>query len=103
MEAEWLTEDSRFLLIGQIYPEWELRKALLGVIERDQAGHYFISNEESGLYAVGFSHDEALIDFKQTLLDNYERLEARAGEDSDLQLLLWKYQKYLKRPSSPVV
>jgi hypothetical protein len=29
--------------------------------------------------------------------DNYLLLEARAGEDLDLQILFWKYQRYLER------
>jgi hypothetical protein len=103
MESNWLTEDSQFLLIGQIYPEWILRKSLPGLVERDQAGHYFISNEGLGVYAVGFTRAEALEDFKQTLIYNYLYLEAKAGEDPELERLLQDYQKYLKRAESLAV
>jgi hypothetical protein len=103
MESNWLTEDSQFLLIGQIYPEWTLRKSLLGLVERDQAGHYFISNEALGVYAVGFTREEALEDFKQTLIHNYQYLEAKAEEEPELAGLLREYQKYLKRSDSLAV
>ena len=99
MEADWLVEVSRFVLTGQIYPGWLVQKALLGVVERDQVGHYFMSNEELGIYAVGVTYEEALTDFKDTLIDNFQRLEARIGEDPDLERLFRQYQKYLKRPA----
>jgi hypothetical protein len=92
MEPNGLTEDSYFLLIGQIYSEWVLRKSLQGVVERAQAAHYYISNEALGLFAVVFTREDALTDFEQTLIDNYQRLEARVGEDPDLELLFREYQ-----------
>src|SRR5262245_31405121 len=97
MDSEGLREVSRFVTIGLFYPGWFLRKPLLGIVEQDQAGHYFVSNEPLGLYAVGFTRDEALEEFKFTIIDNYLILEARAGEDLDLKILFWEYQKYLER------
>jgi hypothetical protein len=94
---DWLVEDSHFVVIGQLYPGWLLKKGLLGVIERDQAAHYYISNEDLGLYAVGLTQEEAEADFKHTIIDNYRRLEKGAKEDLDLKILLSEYQKYLER------
>jgi hypothetical protein len=95
-QAGWLTEVSRFTTAGHIYPGWILTRPLLGIIERDQAGHYYISNEGLGLYAVGLTQPEALDDFTTSLIDNYRFLAARAGGDPDLEILFQKYQKYLQ-------
>ena len=103
MEPNWLTETSRFVTIGLFYPGWFLRKPLLGIVERDQAGHYFVSNETLCLYAVGFTRDEALEEFKSTIIDNYQLLEARAEQDLDLKILFWEYQKYLERADPLVI
>jgi hypothetical protein len=103
MEAEWLVKDSQIVMIGRFQPEWFLRKPLLAVVEQDRMGHYLISNEGLVLYAVGFTQEEALEDFKAALISTYQFLEARAGEDPDLERLLLEYQKYLERPSSPAV
>lgn len=97
MKPDWLEEDSRFVTIGHLHPGWKLTKALLCIVERDQAGHYFISNERLGVYAVGFTRQQAMVDFKNTLIDNYQSLETRAGGDLDLKMLLWEYRKYLER------
>jgi hypothetical protein len=91
-----LVEVSRCAAAGYIYPGWRLIKPLLGLIERDQAGHYYISNEGLGLYAVGFTQEEALADFMTVLIDNYQLLEAGAGDDPDLEALFQKYQAYLR-------
>ena len=99
MEPDWLKDVGRLLLTGYIYSGWIVRKAILAVVERDEEGHYFISNELLGLYAVGITQEEALEDFKATLIDNYQYLEAKAGEDPDLAGLFQEYQKYLKRPA----
>jgi hypothetical protein len=42
MEAEWLTEVIRFIVVGQVYPGWLLKKPLRGVVEQDRMGHYLI-------------------------------------------------------------
>jgi hypothetical protein len=102
MGSEWLREVIRFIVVGQIYPGWLLKKPLLGVVEQDRMGYYLISNEELVLYAIGATEEEALEDFKGALIDNYEYLEAQAGEDPDLARLFQEYQKYLKR-SDPLV
>lgn len=95
-QAGWLTEVSRFTTAGHIYPGWVLTRPLLGIIERDQAGHYYISNEGLGLYAVGLTQPEALDDFTTSLIDNYRLLAKRARDDPDLELLFQKYQRYLQ-------
>lgn len=97
MESNWLTEAGRLVLAGYISPGWLLRSNLLAVVERDKEGHYFISNEELGVYAVGFSHEQALEDFKHTLIDNYGLLEKGVETDLDLIDLFGQYQKCLKR------
>lgn len=99
MEPDWLKDIGRLLLTGYVYSGWWLRKSLLAVVERDEEGHYFISNEGLGLYAIGITQEEALEDFKTTLIGNYQYLEARAREDPDLERLFQEYQKYLKRPA----
>ena len=99
MEPDWLKEIGRLLLTGYVYSGWMVRKAILGVVERDEEGHYFISNETLGLYAVGITQEEALEDFKATLINNYQYLEARVAEDPDFANLFKEYQKYLKRPA----
>jgi hypothetical protein len=97
MDADWLKEESRFVTIGHLQPGWRLTKALLCIVERDQAGHYFISNEPLGLYAVGLTRGQAMLDFQASLIDNYQHLERQAGKDLDLKILFWEYQKYLER------
>jgi hypothetical protein len=97
MESKWLTDVGRLLITGYIQPGWLLRKSLLTVVERDEEGHYFISNEALGVYAVGITQEQVLEDFKTTLVYNYEYLEVRAG-DPDLGGLFGEYQKYLNRP-----
>lgn len=99
METEWLRKDGHLLLTGYIYPGWLVKKAVVGLIERDESGYYYMSNEALGIYATGVTYEDALEDFKATLIDNYQRLEARVGEDPDLQMLFREYQKYLKRPA----
>jgi hypothetical protein len=103
MDSDWLREISRFVTIGRFHPGWFLIKPLLGIVEQDQAGHYFVSNETLGLYAVGFTREEALDEFKSSIIDNYRYLEARAGEDLDLKILFWEYQKYLQRDAPVAV
>jgi hypothetical protein len=91
-----IVEVSRFTTVGYIQPGWMLIKPLSGVVEQDQAGHYFfISNEGLGLYAVGFTQEEALADFKTSLIGNYQLLEARVRVEPDLELLFQEYQAYL--------
>ena len=99
MESDWLKDTGRLLLTGYVYSGWMVRKAILAVVERDEEGHYFISNELLGLYAVGITQEEALEDFKATLIGNYQYLEAKVGEDPDFVNLFQEYQKYLKRPA----
>ena len=99
MESDWLKDTGRLLLTGFVYSGWMVKKAILAVVERDEEGHYFLSNELLGLYAVGITQEEALEDFKSTLVNNYQYLEAKAEEDPDLELLFREYQKYLKRPA----
>lgn len=94
----WLIQVGYVLITGYIRPSWLLIKPLLGITERDQAGFYLISNEPLGLYAVGINQKEAFEDFKTSVVNNYQLLEASAGNDSDLQALLWEYQQYLKPP-----
>ena len=94
-----LTRAGQVLITGYIYPGWLLARPILGIEEQDEAGCYFISNEGLGLYAVGFTHEEALADFRQTLISNYQLLEAQANENADLQVLFQEYRKYLKSPS----
>lgn len=91
-----IVEVSRFTTVGYIQPGWMLIKPLSGIVEQDQAGHYFfISNEGLGLYAVGFTQEEALADFKTSLIGNYQLLEARVRAEPDLELLFQEYQEYL--------
>jgi hypothetical protein len=99
MESDWLKEAGRLLLTGYVYSGWMVKKAILALVERDEEGHYFISNETLGLYAVGITQEEALEDFKATLVDNYQYLEAKVDEDPDFANLFLEYQKYLKRPA----
>ena len=99
MEPNWLKETGRLLLTGYVYSGWMVKKAILALVERDEEGHYFISNETLGLYAVGITQEEALEDFKATLVGNYQYLEAKVGEDPDFANLFQEYQKYLKRPA----
>jgi hypothetical protein len=94
-----LISEAPFVITGYIYSEWLLAKPLPGLTERDQEGYYFISNEGLGLYAVGVTWEEALVNFKASLIDNYQLLEASAKDDSDLQALFREYQTYLKPPS----
>src|SRR5262245_39933407 len=92
-----IVEVSRFTTVGYIQPGWMLIKPLSGVVEQDQEGHYyFISNEGLGLYAVGFTQEEALADFKSSLIGNYQLLEARVGAEPDLAFLFQEYQGYLQ-------
>ena len=90
-------EVSRFTTVGYIQPGWMLIKPLSGIVEQDQEGlYFFISNEGLGLYAVGFTQEEALADFKASLIDNYQLLESRVRGEPDLELLFQEYQEYLK-------
>ena len=92
-----IVEISRFTTVGYIQPGWMLIKPLSGVVEQDQEGlYFFISNEGLGLYAVGFTQEEALADFKTSLIDNYQLLESRVRGEPDLELLFQEYQEYLK-------
>jgi hypothetical protein len=91
-----LKEVSRCATTGYISSGWRLIKPLLGLIEQDQAGHYYISNEALGLYAVGFTQQEALTDFTASLIDNYQLLETRAGDDPDMAALFREYRQYLR-------
>jgi hypothetical protein len=92
-----IVEVSRFTTVGYIQPGWMLIKPLSGVVEQDQEGlYFFISNEGLGLYAVGFTQEEALADFKTSLIGNYQLLEARVRGEPDLELLFQEYQEYLK-------
>jgi hypothetical protein len=92
-----IVEVSRFTTVGYIQPGWMLIKPLSGVVEQDQEGlYFFISNEGLGLYAVGFTQEEALADFKTSLIGNYQLLESRVRGEPDLELLFQEYQEYLK-------
>ena len=92
-----IVEVSRFTTVGYIQPGWMLIKPLSGIVEQDQEGlYFFISNEGLGLYAVGFTQEEALADFKTSLIDNYQLLESRVRGEPDLELLFQEYQGYLK-------
>jgi hypothetical protein len=92
-----IVEVSRFTTVGYIQPGWMLIKPLSGIVEQDQEGlYFFISNEGLGLYAVGFTQEEALADFKTSLIDNYQLLESRVRGEPDLELLFQEYQEYLK-------
>lgn len=97
MGADWLVKEGQIVMIGRFQPGWFLKKPLLGIVERDRGGHYLVSNEGLALYAIGASEEEALVDFKEMLVSAYQFLEARAGEDLDLKILFWEYQKYLER------
>jgi hypothetical protein len=91
-----LVEVSRFVTAGYIYSGWRLIKPLLGTIEQDQVGHYYISNEALGLYAVGVTQADALADFMTSLIYNYQLLQRRIGNDPDLAALFQEYKKYLQ-------
>ena len=86
-QSSGLMRAGQVLITGYISPGWLLARPVLGIEEQDEAGHFFLSNEALGLYAVGFTQEEALADFRQTLISNYRRLEAQANENSDLQSL----------------
>ena len=98
-QSSGLMRAGQVLITGYIDPGWLLVKPLLGIHEQDRSGYHFISNEGLGLYAVGFTQEEALADFKQTLIGNYQLLEAKVNDSSDLQALFQEYRKYLKSPS----
>jgi hypothetical protein len=98
-QSSELMRAGQVLITGYIYPGWLLARPILGIEEQDEAGCYFISNEGLGLYAVGFTQEQALADFRQTFISNYQLLETQANENSDLQVLFQEYRKYLKSPS----
>jgi hypothetical protein len=87
-------KDSQIVIIGQFQPGWVLKKGLLGIVEQDRLG--LISNEGLVLYAIGVTQEETLADFQGALISVYKFLEARAGEDLELKILFWEYQKYLE-------
>lgn len=95
-QVDWLTIVSQFTVVGYVHPGWRLAKPLLGVIEQDEKGYYYISNEALGLYAVGFTHEEALTDFSTSFTETYQFLETQATTDPDLVPLFQEYQEYLE-------
>jgi hypothetical protein len=95
-QSKRLVREGPIVISGHIYPGWLLVKPLIGIIKRDQAGHYFINNEQLGLCGVGATPEETLENFKSSLISNYQLLQANAKDDPDVQALFREYQRYLK-------
>jgi len=75
------------VVIGSISERWILKRPLRIVIEIDDDGTYVVSDDEFGLYGEGASREEAVLDFRVSLIEYIELLEARAKDHKPTAVL----------------
>lgn len=87
----------QFFLSGNIHSGWQIIQPILLTEERDDDGHYLISDDLFGVYGDGSTAPEALEDYVVSLIDYYEILSVRAQEDDDLiRAQLYRLRRYVR-------
>jgi len=82
--------------LGSIAPSWRVVQPLLVTLERDEDGYYIVSDDEFAVYGDGYSIEEAVEDYKVSLIDYYQLLTARVDGDFLTQALLRRLERYLR-------
>jgi len=70
-----LPTPAQVFLEGVIVPGWRIREPLVLSVERDEDSSYIISDALFNVYGVGATHEIALEDYIESLIEYYEILE----------------------------
>lgn len=91
---ERLPSDYIGFLTGEIAPGWILVKPILITIERD-VDYMIVSDDVFAIYGVGDTFEDALDDYKVSLIDYFELISLRAEADVHTRFILNQLRKYL--------
>jgi hypothetical protein len=88
-----------FLLFGPLVSGLQLSRPLLVTSEQDEDGLYIVADDVFGVYGDGESEQEALEDYKVSLVDFYE-LASQDDDTAHSRALLSLLKQYIQRSSS---
>lgn len=82
-------------LLGVIAPDWMVIQPLMITFERDEDGYCIASDDAFLVYGYGSTAPAALDDYVVSLIDYYELLWARAGDDPHTWALFQRLRSYV--------
>jgi hypothetical protein len=85
-----------YVLLGRIAHGWEIIQPLQVMVDIDEDGYYTASDNLFLVYGDGNTLAEALQDYRASLVDYYQLLDARSEDDPPTQALFRRVRRYLR-------
>ncbi len=84
-------------LQGRLDAEWELVVPVVLHVEQDEDGEFIATDDFSTVYGNGRTPEEAITDYRQSLISYYEVLESHERDNEPTARLLRRLGRYLRR------